>query len=332
MSTSATDPGWCDGVVAHARRLWGDELRPVGPERVHPGLSGATRRFLTDVGLPHFEPTVGLRCVPDRTDRILTSNGRDYVVVGGICGSGGVVYGVDVQTDQVVCVVVHDPPWDSTHEPKLVNTTLALWVLFLGVGEREISPQVGVVEPESVEAEALVEGVRQFFAGLDPVAMRSVGLHWQAYLDDLDAGWEPAVEPTPGFGPLAVFGSPQLDGWLAGRKAEFSAWVARWAPDGDWDFSPFSLDRLTGLLIGQLGEDPDALREPDHGELVDGSAWYLGETYRQAGGGQWSWRQRPVVVSVRNPVVGLDPVVQLKLGMLKPGYLGENCAEMAGLN
>jgi hypothetical protein len=120
-----------------------------------------------------------------------------------------------------------------------------------------------------------------------------------------------------------------LDTWLAAREAGLPGWVARWAPDDTWDYSPSSLDRLTELLIREIGEDPDALRDPANAELVDGSAWYLGETYRRAGGGQWSWRGRPVLVNVRSRDAGLIPTVQLKLGMLKPGYLGKNCASVA---
>ena len=145
-----------------------------------------------------------------------------------------------------------------------------------------------------------------------------------------DPGWEPVVEPTPGFRPERVARSPQLDRWLAGREAAFPRWAARWAPEGTWDFSPSSLDRLAELLLRELGDDPDALGDPGNGELVDGAAWYVGEAYRRAGAGQWSWADRPVVVNLRNRDAELVPLVQLELAMLVPGYLGGNCASVAG--
>jgi len=180
--TNKTDPGWSDEVVAHVRRVWGDQLRPIDPARIHPDLSAATRQYLTDVGLPDFKPNWGFECVLDRTDQVLTRDGRDYVVVGGIRGTT-LLYGVDVRTDQVFCV----NPQDLVDEPELMNTTVALWVLSAGAVDREIISQIGVVEPESAEAEALVEGVRQFLTAMDPVAMRHErGRNWHGYLNSFE--------------------------------------------------------------------------------------------------------------------------------------------------
>ncbi|BBH68374.1 hypothetical protein ACTI_50590 [Actinoplanes sp. OR16] len=178
--TDETDSGWSDEVVAHVRRLWGDQLRPIDPRRIHPDLSAATRRYLTDVGLPDFEPSWGFECTLDRTDQILARDGRDYVVVGGIWGTT-LLYGIDIRTDQVFCV----NPRDLGEEPELMNTTVALWVLSAGVIERQIMSQTGDMEPES--AEALVEGVRQVLTAMDPAAMRyQRGRNWHGYLNSFE--------------------------------------------------------------------------------------------------------------------------------------------------
>ncbi|EXG80491.1 SUKH-4 family immunity protein [Cryptosporangium arvum] len=180
--TNKTEPGWSDQVVAHVRRFWDGRLRAIDPARIHPDLSAVTRRYLSDVGLPDFAPRWGFECIADRTDQILTRDGRDYVVVGGIRGTS-LLYGIDVRTDQVFCVNSQDP----MDEPELMNTTVALWVLSAGAVDREIISQIGVVEPDSAEAGAVVERVRQFLTAMDPVAMRyERGRTWHGYLNSFE--------------------------------------------------------------------------------------------------------------------------------------------------
>jgi hypothetical protein len=182
MVTGETDPRRSDEVVAHVRRLWGDQLRPIDPPRIHPALSAHTRQYLTEVGLPDFIPNWGFECALDQTDRVLTVAGHDYVVVGGIRGTN-LLYGIDVETDEVWCV----NRYDLADDPELMNTNVAVWVLSAGAIDREIMSQIGVVEPYSAEAEAVVEGVRRFLTTMDPVAMRyERGRNWHGYLDSFE--------------------------------------------------------------------------------------------------------------------------------------------------
>jgi hypothetical protein len=124
--------------------------------------------------------------------------------------------------------------------------------------------------------------------------------------------------------------TPELEGWLAEREAGFAGWVERWAPDGTWDFSSSSLDRLDELLTRLLG-DSGALRDPANRDLVDGAVWYLDEAFRRSGGGEWSWKDepggRPVPYVVNLGADGRSqlPLVQLRMGMRTPGYLSARC-------
>lgn len=91
-------------------------------------------------------------------------------------------------------------------------------------------------------------------------------------------GW--TAPPVPG--PPA--GSDDLDSWLAARERAFPRWLAEQAGgDTRYDFGVGSLEHLQELLRGRPGE----VRSPEHGELVQGAAWYLGEVARRTRGGGW---------------------------------------------
>jgi hypothetical protein len=139
-----------------------------------------------------------------------------------------------------------------------------------------------------------------------------------------EPGWQPARVPTPGFADAAVTGTPELDRWLAAREADFPAWVARWAPDGTWDFSAESLDRLAALLSRLVA--PNAVRDPAAGDPVDGALWYLGETCRRAGDGQWSWLDGPGLINLGPDRGQMRLRNQLRAGMITPDYLSAKCA------
>jgi hypothetical protein len=65
--------------------------------------------------------------------------------------------------------------------------------------------------------------------------------------------------------------------------------------------------------------------------VVEGAARYLGETFRRAGGGEWSWMDDsgPYVVNPGSTGRSQLPVVQLRTGMRTPGYLPERCKALA---
>jgi hypothetical protein len=142
-----------------------------------------------------------------------------------------------------------------------------------------------------------------------------------------EPGWRPVMEPTPGFGAAAVAETPELERWFAERAADFPAWVARWAPDGTWDFSAASLDRLAELL-NRLLESRKAVDDPANCDLVDGALWYLGDTCRRAGDGQWSWSDGPYLINLGPGHAQMRLRVQLKTGMGTPGYLSEKCESL----
>jgi hypothetical protein len=147
-----------------------------------------------------------------------------------------------------------------------------------------------------------------------------------------DPDWEPVVEYTPGLGPEDNADSAATDRWLTEREDRFPAWVARWAPDGVWDFSPSSLDRLAELLVRELGDDPVALLDPANGDLSDVAAWYVGEACRQAGNGEWSWDDPPIVICLGPNLDEVEPLDELGTGMRTPGHLGRRWTDLAGLS
>ena len=146
-----------------------------------------------------------------------------------------------------------------------------------------------------------------------------------------EPGWQPVKDPTPGLDPEPVAAAAPLESWLAEREADFPGWVKRHAPDGTWDFSAGSLPRLAERLI-RLIENDDALDDPRHHDLVDGAAWYLGETFRRAGDGQWAWAGEsetpgPYVANAGTAQLSLYPTVQLRIGMV-PDSLTWRCESL----
>ncbi len=162
----------------------------------------------------------------------------------------------------------------------------------------------------------------------DPEAATRAYDEWAAAVavkSAAEPGWRPTMVPAPGFGDAAVTETPELDRWLAAQEADFPAWVARWAPDGTWDFSAESLDRLAALL-NRLIADPDAVRDPAAGDPVDGALWYLGETCRRAGHGRWSWLDGPGLINLGPDRGQMRLRNQLSMGMITPDYLSYKCA------
>ncbi|BBH70635.1 hypothetical protein ACTI_73200 [Actinoplanes sp. OR16] len=134
----------------------------------------------------------------------------------------------------------------------------------------------------------------------------------------------PVKEPTPGLDERPAPAEPaELHTWLATQEA-------RWPHDAGWDFSPSSLDRLTDLLVQRLG-DPSGLKDPANREFVDGAAWYLGETFRRSGRGDWSWHDTkgPYVINLGTDGRSQLPLVQLRLGMRTRGYLRSRCGSLS---
>jgi hypothetical protein len=155
---------------AEIQRLWGGQLRPVDPAAVYPGLSTRTREFLTTVGLPVFEPDIGIASVHDQTDRPFSHNGRQYVVVAQEIGMH-LVYAIDVESDEVW--LISDPP--SRGLAQFANTDVALFVLFLGVFEKDIIEASSTIEEGSTEDFAILHNARELLNAMNPDAIREGG-------------------------------------------------------------------------------------------------------------------------------------------------------------
>jgi hypothetical protein len=155
-------------------RLWGDRLRPA--DRVHPALSAADRAFLTTVGLPVFEPDIGISTVHNRLDQVVTRNGRQFVVVAERVGIGR-ESAVELTTGRVYLI---DTP-EFTRPPELENSGLALFVLFLGIFERDLLPTLATLDEGSAE----LDRVRARLTALDPDGMRDGG-SWDLHLRDYE--------------------------------------------------------------------------------------------------------------------------------------------------
>jgi hypothetical protein len=178
--TTPTSAGGRDAVIHEVRRLWGDQLRPVDPSQVYPGLSGRTREFLTTVGLPVFEPDIGIASIHDLADQSVSRNGRQYVVVAQEVGMG-LVYAIDVESDEV-CLVSDTA---SSDPAEFANADVALFVLFLGVFEKDIVEASSAVEEGSDEDFEILRNARELLTAMDPEAMRE-GSSWESRLREYE--------------------------------------------------------------------------------------------------------------------------------------------------
>lgn len=87
--------------------------------------------------------------------------------------------------------------------------------------------------------------------------------------------------------------NPVLDAWLQGRRQEFPAWARQ--HDGDWDFTPGSLDRLEALVRSRYAGSDQAWEERGS-DFLQAAAWYVGEVHNRACGTQWQYHPDSVSV------------------------------------
>ncbi|GAA5200883.1 hypothetical protein GCM10023322_79740 [Rugosimonospora acidiphila] len=178
--TTPTDAGWSDAAIREVRRLWADQLHPVDPGQPYPGLSPRTREFLTTVGLPVFEPTMGNGTILDLLSRPVSRNGTEYVVVGEGVGMD-LRHAIEVGSDRVY--FISPPGFD--HLPEFENGNVALFVLFLGVFEKDLGDGLGSVEQGSDEAYEIIGRARDLLTSMDPEAMREGSL-WESQLSEYE--------------------------------------------------------------------------------------------------------------------------------------------------
>jgi hypothetical protein len=131
--------------------------------------------------------------------------------------------------------------------------------------------------------------------------------------------WARAAAATPEAAPPRR--PTKLDRWLATREAAFGEWVTAYAPGGECDFSPGSLDAIERLARG-MTPPPESFR--------DGAVWYVGEVFRRALGGRWTPGFEHTYlreVGPRKAVV--VPAVALELALEQPGRLRRRYHEVA---
>jgi hypothetical protein len=133
--------------------------------------------------------------------------------------------------------------------------------------------------------------------------------------------WARAAASTPEAAPPRR--PSKLDRWLAAREAAFDAWVTAYAPDGECDFSPGSLDAVEQLARGMA---------PPPESFWDGAVWYIGEVFRRALGGEWTPGFEHTYlreVGPRQAVV--VPAAALERALDQPGLLRQRYHEAADL-
>lgn len=183
--TEDNDRGCVGNVTAaEVRRVWGDQLQPVPSELVSPRLSAPTREFLSTVGLPAVETVESAGLIPVRDLRLSgQQEDHEYVVVAEDIDPGcGVA--VEVATDQVLFLSEGDPS-----DGRLVNSNVALFILFLGIFQ---STTLELAEVDHGIGEGLLSDRWHQLTISDPVAMNDdrnywIGM-WQNLADDFAGG------------------------------------------------------------------------------------------------------------------------------------------------
>lgn len=157
------------------RELWGGDLGPVPAELIAPDVTPATRRFLTEVGLPTVE-VYGIEFVHDDRLSTTTRRARRELLVVTAVGESGLNFGIDVPSDQVF-------HFDRGLADYLgfFNSNIASMVFFLGLLRTRIR-SLGDVD-EDVLQEAIDE-VRAVMRDRDPAAMADRDTGWHEILDE----------------------------------------------------------------------------------------------------------------------------------------------------
>ncbi|MER7666071.1 hypothetical protein [Streptomyces sp. NPDC096193] len=81
-------------------------------------------------------------------------------------------------------------------------------------------------------------------------------------------------------------GNPVLDAWLRIQQQEFPAWAQRY--DGDWDFTPASLERIEALVRSRYTSSDQAWDERGS-DFLQTASWYVGEVHNRTCGTQWQF-------------------------------------------
>src|SRR4051794_20254448 len=118
-----------DVSAGEVRRSWGGQVGPGAADLVSPRPSAASREVPTSGGLPTIAVQEIEPIAHERLGESAFLHGREYVVVAESYDHT-TRYGIDVRTDEVWYL---DPDPGNTC---LFNSTIALFVLFLGIYQR----------------------------------------------------------------------------------------------------------------------------------------------------------------------------------------------------
>jgi hypothetical protein len=122
----------------------------------------------------------------------------------------------------------------------------------------------------------------------------------------------------------------RISRWLTARAAAFDGWVATYGPEGGWDLSPESIDRVEALLR-RLTPSQEQLWLDTNQDLREGAAWYLGEVIRHGLGGHWaSGSQHNHLFEVGPFRAAAVPVVILERALGRPGFTRFRYDQLAG--
>jgi SUKH-4 immunity protein len=168
-----------DVSADEVRRIWGDQVGPVAADLVSPRLSATSRGFLTSVGLPTVPVQEIEPIAHERLGESTFLHGREYIVVAESYDHR-TRYGIDVKTDEVWYL---DPDPANTC---LFNSSIALYVLFLGVYQRTVL-ELKVTDQDTLEN--AVAGVWSQLEARDPAATDSDN-YWEPILDQVVSEYE----------------------------------------------------------------------------------------------------------------------------------------------
>lgn len=179
MSNSPNE-SWVGNITAdEIREVWDGQIRPVEADLISPGVSPATRQFLTEVGLPATEVLNISFALGSQLSSTVRQEEREYLVL--TDEESGIAFAVDVQTDKVFDINLSRPQYT-----RFFNSNIAALVFFLGLLKKN------VLSLEEVDEEILadaVDSVRIPLSARDPAAMEGE-TPWKALLDDLETQYE----------------------------------------------------------------------------------------------------------------------------------------------
>jgi hypothetical protein len=165
---------------AEIRDVWNQKMQPIADQVISPKVSVATRRFLSEVGLPidHSMPDVEF-VYDDRLSGTVRSNGSEFLVITDT--DSPVVLAVEVVSDQVYELDLSDPA-----NNRFFNSSLPALVFFLGLLNKNV---LGLADWTEETLPPAVEGVWDELVARDPRAMDGT-TPWKAWLDDLGSQYE----------------------------------------------------------------------------------------------------------------------------------------------